>query len=497
MVPSMTLRLRLILTIGAIALLLVIPALYAATQLSRLREIAADVTATHGAAYVAMGRLQARMTDIDRHTRNHVAFGEEDVALRRDSALIATETELRRLERAGYGDVSEAAAAQIARIGVELRRIDELVRAGEADAATAALRGAVPLFETAQQTIQDIASEIDTRSEGELAAAGRISAAALTTTLLALLACLFIAVLLGTWATHTLVQPIHRLKRAMAAVSAGEFVMPGGLPYDRSDEIGDLSRSFRGMTQQLSALDRMKADFMSIATHELKTPINVVGGYAELIQDGVYGQVNEQQQVALTSIQEQARILTQLVNQLLDISRLEAGGLKLEIAELDLAELFERIDRTFDVLARKQGIQFTVELDPAAPRTIPADGPRLRDQVIGNLLANALKFTPDGGEIRVRGRAEDDWFTIEVTDTGEGMPADQLPHVFDKYFQIGEHARSKGAGLGLTIAHDIVEEHHGTITVESEEGRGTTFCIRLPASRERMAAAAAALAENA
>jgi signal transduction histidine kinase len=488
----MTLRLRLILTIGAIALLLVLPALYAAIQLSRLREIAADVTATHGAAYVAMGRLQARMIEVDRHTRNYVAFGDEDVALRRDSALEATRVDLDRLRRAGYEDVAAPTSEHVARIGEHVARIDVLVRNGEADAATAALRGMVPLFAQTETLIQEIATEIDHRSESELAAAGRISAAALTTTLLALLAGLFIAVLLGTWATHTLVQPIHRLRRAMAAVAAGEFVVPAGLPYDRTDEIGDLSRSFRGMTQQLSALDRMKADFMSIAAHELKTPINVVGGYAELIQDQVYGPVSEQQDVALTAIQEQAKILTQLVNQLLDISRLEAGGLKLEITELDVPELFDRIRRTFEVLAHKQGISLHVELDPEAPRTIPADGPRLRDQVLGNLLANALKFTPEGGEIRVRGWGEDERFCIEVSDTGSGMPADQLPHVFDKYFQIGEQARSKGAGLGLTIAHDIVEEHHGEITVQSEEGTGTTFRLTLPLSMEQMAAMAAA-----
>jgi signal transduction histidine kinase len=127
------------------------------------------------------------------------------------------------------------------------------------------------------------------------------------------------------------------------------------------------------MTQQLSDLDRMKADFMSIATHELKTPINVVGGYAELIQDGVYGEVNEAQQDALTSIQEQARILTQLVNQLLDISRLEAGGLKLEI---------ERSGGCRPVRARaphvrgaraQAGHRAARRAGPDAPETIPAD----------------------------------------------------------------------------------------------------------------------------
>ncbi|MEX0907959.1 MAG: HAMP domain-containing sensor histidine kinase, partial [Gemmatimonadota bacterium] len=319
---------------------------------------------------------------------------------------------------------------------------------------------------------------------------------ALTTTLLALVACLFIAVLLGAWATTTVVRPIHRLRRAMAAVAAGEFVVPTDLPYVRKDELGDVSRSFRGMAQQLSDLDRMKADFMSIATHELKTPINVVSGYAELMHEGIYGAVNEKQEDALTSIQEQSRILAQLVNQLLDISRLEAGGMKLEMQDLDVANLFERVRRTFDVLALKQDITLAVRLDPTAPSTIYGDDDRIRDQVLGNLLANALKFTPAGGSISVRGWGDDEELVIEVSDTGAGMPEDQLPHVFDKYFQIGGQARSKGAGLGLTIAHEIVRAHGGDITVESTEGSGTTFCINLPTTRQP-ASASRTLVEHA
>jgi signal transduction histidine kinase len=484
----MTLRTRLILTIGGVALLLVLPALFAVYQLSRLREIATDQSNTHGAAYLAMGRYQAHLTDVDRLARGYVAVPEAELAARRDSSLASARVSLSRLAQAGYGDVAANARTALGALEAELHRIDGLVAAGEREAATTELERIRPRFVEAEQVTRQIALEIDRRSEADLTHASRISATALTTTLLAVVACLFIAVLLGTWATHTVVQPILRLRRATAAVAAGEFVVPSDLPYDRSDEIGDLSRSFRGMTEQLTLLDSMKADFMSIATHELKTPINVVGGYAELLRDGVYGPVTAEQDVALTSIQEQARILAQLVNQLLDISRLEAGGLRLEIEAMSVPDLFERLRRTYDVLARQRDINLQIELDPDAPPMIYADAARLRDQVLGNLLANALKFTPEGGTIRVEGRVEEGQFCIEVRDTGPGIPAAQLPHVFDKYYQIGEQARSKGAGLGLTIAHDIVEEHDGTITANSVEGEGTTFRIMLPMKVESSAA---------
>jgi signal transduction histidine kinase len=486
----MTLRTRLILTIGGVALLLVLPALHAAHQLNRLRDIAADVGVTHGAAYLAMGRFQARLAQLDRLARAFVAIPDPQTALRRDSALVAARTHLAELRAAEYGGVTVGASQRLDSIEAGIRRIDALIAADNHDRATDELESILPLFTGADNMLQQIAAEIDRRSSQDLIEAGRISATALTTTLLALLTCLFVALLLGAWATQTMVRPIQQLRRATAAVAAGEFVVPADLPYDRDDELGDLSRSFRGMAEQLEALDRMKADFMSIATHELKTPINVVSGYAELMQEGVYGDTTADQQEALTSIQDQSRILTQLVNQLLDISRLEAGGLQLEIQELSVEDLFDRVRRTFDVLARQQDIDLEVDLDPAAPATIPADGDRLRDQVLGNLVANALKFTPSGGTISVRGRPLDGHMLIEVEDTGEGMPADQLPHVFDKYYQIGEQARSRGAGLGLTIAQEVVHAHGGDITVESEVGRGTTFRISLPVSRSAIPATA-------
>lgn len=496
----MTLRTRLVLTIGGVALLLVLPAAYAAWHLRDLRDIAEGVSLSHGRAYSALGGLFSELAEAERLERTYVALPAEPHRIEaRDQALARARAHVRTLRDADYSNYAIEVARRLDRIDAEIRYVDGIL-ASEAQApepeagelrltATNRLPVVLSHFASTDSVLDRLANEIDVRSKRDLTAASTISAAALTTTLLALLACVFIAILLGTWATHTLIQPIHRLRRAMAAVSAGEFIVPANLPYERHDELGDLSRSFRSMTQQLADLDRMKADFMSVATHELKTPINVVSGYAELLQEGVYGNISDKQQQALTSIQEQSRILTQLVNQLLDISRLEAGGLRLEIGELSLFELFERIRRTFEVLANKQGIELNVELAEGAPSTIPADGDRLRDQVLGNLLGNALKFTPPGGRIDVRGWAEDGHFRIEVADTGAGMPADQLPHVFDKYYQIGEQARSKGAGLGLAIAHEVVQAHGGTISVESQEGEGTTFRIDLPITRKQMAAA--------
>lgn len=485
----MTLRARLILTIGGTAVLLVLPALYAAQQLSHLRDIASGTRNVHGAAYLAMGRYQARLTELDRVQRALIVEPTAETSARRDSALQAARGQLTELATTGYRDAARRAGIYLDSIETAIARIDGLIVAGDAEASTDEYDLVKPLYVQSDEVLRSIGAEIDERSAADLREAGRISAAAMSTTLVALLAALFIAILLGTWATHTVVTPILRLRRATAAVADGDFVVADALDYDRNDEIGDLSRSFAAMTHRLAELDQMKADFMSIATHELKTPINVISGYAELMQEELYGPLTAKQMDALVSVQEQSRNLTQLVNQLLDISRLEAGGLRLEIRPLAVADLLDRLRRTFEGLASRQNIAFDVTLDPGAPTTIPGDADRLRDQVFGNLLSNALKFTPEGGMVRVRARGHGDRLVVEVSDSGPGIPSDLLPHVFDKYFQIGEQARSKGAGLGLTIAHDVVRAHGGTITVESVEGTGTTFRISLPTGATRAPAA--------
>jgi signal transduction histidine kinase len=468
-----------------VAVLLALPALFAANRLSHLRDIAEHTSDTHGAAYYAMGRLQASLANLDRAQRAHMIDPSGRTLAVRDSSLADGRLHVEELAAAGYGDLADSARVHVTRLAGEIARLDAITATGDVEAAEVYFQQVKPLFE-ADGLIQNVANEIDRRSKQDLRSASTTTRGALTSTLLALAACVFIAILLGTWSTQSVVRPLHRLRRGMAGVAAGEFIVPEGLPYDQQDEMGDLARSFRSMTLKLSELDRLKADFMSIATHELKTPINVITGYAELIQEGVYGEPTAKQLDALTAIQEQSRILAHLVNQLLDVSRLEAGGLKLEMGDVEVPEFFDRLRRTFGVLARKQGIDLQVELEPSAPQSIPGDCERLRDQVLGNLLSNALKFTPEGGQIRVRGWGGDRRLEIEVSDTGSGMPADQLPHVFDKYFQIGEQARSKGAGLGLTIAHDIVAAHGGEIEVQSVEGKGTTFHISLPAQREQV-----------
>jgi signal transduction histidine kinase len=235
------------------------------------------------------------------------------------------------------------------------------------------------------------------------------------------------------------------------------------------------------MTKQLTELDKLKAEFVSVASHELKTPINVVQGYVQLLDEGVYGALSDKQRAVLSTLESQIQSLARLVKQLLDVSRFEAGGGKLELRRVDLGHFLDELERAFHVLAVQRSIRFLVRRGEGLPNEVTWDSDRM-NEVLGNLLSNAFKFTPRGGEVELGLEAIDGSVQIEVCDSGAGIPPEQVPHIFEKFFQADNQVEGsvKGSGLGLAIAKSIVEAHGGTIQCDSTPGGGTTFTIVLP-----------------
>jgi signal transduction histidine kinase len=267
-------------------------------------------------------------------------------------------------------------------------------------------------------------------------------------------------------------------------VTEGHFDEPEDLPYSRPDEIGELSKSFGIMSRRLAELDRLRAEFLGVASHELKTPINVIRGYTELIEEELAGELTPHQREIMQRIEEQTRVLTRQVSRLMDISRLETGSFMVEPESVLLSDLILGVQRTFEVVAIEKGIRFTTKLEPDAPERVVVDVDLIRDEVINNLVSNALKFTPTGGQVTVRAYGDDDTVIIDVSDTGPGIPPEHRSHVFEKYYQV-ERSRSMGSGLGLAIAKELVEVHGGTIRlVESKQG--ATFRVTLPVGGERI-----------
>jgi signal transduction histidine kinase len=246
------------------------------------------------------------------------------------------------------------------------------------------------------------------------------------------------------------------------------------------------------MTERLAELDRIKAEFVSVASHELKTPINVMLGYVALVQEGLYGPVTVAQADVLRTVEAQGQQLARLVQHLLDVSRFRAGAGRIEPRPVALRPFLGDQERAHAVLARQRGLTLTLVADAALPEVVSWDIDRM-SEVLGNLLSNAVKFTPEGGRVSLIAEPAPDLAAVDlkrpgpalrlvVEDTGVGIAPAQLPHIFDKFYQADNQARASaaGTGLGLAIAKQIVEAHGGIIGVESTPEVGTRFVMLVP-----------------
>ncbi len=226
--------------------------------------------------------------------------------------------------------------------------------------------------------------------------------------------------------------------------------------------------------KELTKLDELKTNFLNIASHELRTPLTSIMGFTEFVADGMLGELNVRQKDALSKVLSNSDRLARLINNILDISLIQAGGLELNIAELDLSELIRNIAADTGLLAEKKDISYNINIPDRI--VIEGDCDRL-EQVIVNLLNNAIKFTPDRGSVSITGVVDGDWIRIAISDTGIGIAPEDLPHVFEKFWQV---EKSKGMGLGLAIVANIIHKHGGAVRASSEAGAGSTFAFKLP-----------------
>ena len=479
----MTLRSRLVIGLVTIAIILVGPLVFAVTSLFRLRSDALQLRETEIAALIVLGRLRDGLNDLRR----------EELALlfsRDEATRAAMERELSHADRladslAHYNlptfasDIATSvhliSAATPAEYRAALAGDTTLVDSLSEHAFVPALNRADSVVRAAEQKVRERTYQ---RIEDETTRIAYITSASV----IALLLAIVIAALVSIWLTRSISRPIFELRSGMRAVADGDLNYRLKTPPDRGDEFGQLAASFDEMTRQLAELDKLKAEFVSVASHELKTPINVMIGYLQLLEEGVYGRVESKQLEVHRTLVTQANVLLRLVKQLLDVSRFEAGGGRLEPRAVSLNRLVSDLERAFHVLAVQREIDFRVEREPELPDEVFWDPDRI-NEVLGNLLSNAFKFTPHGGTVELfLERLDDDAVLMRVHDTGAGIPPEQLPRIFDKFYQADNQraARAAGSGLGLAIAKQIVEAHGGSILCESTPGVGTTFSIALP-----------------
>lgn len=479
----MTLRARLSVGLIGMALVLLIPLLLALNSLERLEDTNRELRDTDFAASIAIGRLRSATEDV-RAAENALLFVHDDSSRRRMTRHIASADSLAAM-LSEYNLQRESAQIRASLARIRAAAASEFAAASQGrprEAEEISADSVLPEIARINTTVRQTEADLRGRTAERVDEAATVTIEAQRTAAAALAIALLLALLIALWLLRSISTPVFFLERGMRAVAEGDFSYR--LPYTgtRRDEFGRLAGSYQSMTRQLAELDKLKAEFISIASHELKTPINVIIGYLELLQEGIYGPMSEKQAEVAATMQKQAQTLTRLVRQLLDVSRFEAGGGRVEPRKVDLARFLQHLEAAFQGLAVQRGVTFEVHRSPSLPAEVTWDEDRM-NEVLGNLLSNAFKFTSRDGEVALAVDGDESEVRITIRDTGAGIPADQLPHIFEKFYQADNQASAalKGTGLGLAIAKQIVEAHQGSIKVDSTEGKGTTFYLTLPA----------------
>ena len=276
-------------------------------------------------------------------------------------------------------------------------------------------------------------------------------------------------------------EPLHKLAEATEQVANGDFsvYVPTTHTSDRLDYLDVMILDFNKMVEELGSVETLKTDFVSNVSHEMKTPIAIIKNYAELLQTGK-GTEEERMEYA-RSIEEAASRLSGLITDILRLNKLEHQRIDPEIETFDLCAQLEECILNYEDMWDEKDLQLEVDMEE---KTVVDADKSLMELVWNNLLSNAAKFTEPGGRVTVRQTSSGGYAVVEVTDTGCGMSGESIRHIFDKFYQ-GDTSHSKeGNGLGLALVRRILMLMDGEISAASEEGRGSTFTVRIPVSPE-------------
>ncbi|HJQ74800.1 MAG TPA: HAMP domain-containing sensor histidine kinase [Gaiellaceae bacterium] len=292
-----------------------------------------------------------------------------------------------------------------------------------------------------------------------------------------------LVLLLGLLLSSSVIWPLRRTEARLDEIAGGEFT--GRLEVGNRDEIGSLAAKVNRMSDQLEHAYREletasthKSDFLATMSHELRTPLNAIIGFSEVLQEQMFGELNERQLAYVNDVLEAGRHLLSLINDVLDLAKIEAGRLELELSEFAISQVLGSAVSIHSERAGRAGIAVGLRAD-SEEITVTADERRVR-QVVFNLVSNAVKFTPPDGRVDIAARAENGTVEVTVSDTGPGIAAEDLETIFEEFEQSATGKQAEGTGLGLPLSRKLVELHGGRLWAESEVGRGSTFRFTIP-----------------
>lgn len=282
-----------------------------------------------------------------------------------------------------------------------------------------------------------------------------------------------VGIVLALLFSRNILKPIRELTEATKKMQQGD--LDQRVDTSSGGEIGKLGESFNELAQRLKEQKNLREEMVSDVAHELRNPLSNIQGYLEGLREGM---IDPTKQVFET-LHQQSLVLNSLVNDLRDVNQAKAGKLNLDKKQVVLEDIISREIKALEAKAEEEGVVLSQNLN--GPNLLKADSARI-SQVIRNLLDNAITHTSKGGEIRIKTRTSSGEVVTTVSDDGTGIPEQDLPHIFDRFYRV-DKSRSRGTGgtgLGLTIAKEIIESHGGKITVKSSEGKGSTFEFTLP-----------------
>lgn len=292
-----------------------------------------------------------------------------------------------------------------------------------------------------------------------------------------------LAILLGYAVSSSLMGPVMLMDKQLGQIASGDFSKQVDVP--NRDELGTLANNLNRMNNELSLLylqletaNRHKSEFLASASHELRTPLNAIIGFSGILKKRMFGDLNEKQAEYVEDIYASGNHLLSLINDLLDLAKVESGRIELDVKQFDLPAALENSITLLRERANRHGILIDLAIDEGLS-SFMGDERKLK-QIMLNLLSNAVKYTADGGRIGVKAGPADGGVQISVSDTGVGIKPEDQQAIFEEFRQVGDDSHKReGTGLGLTLTKKLVELHGGRIRVESEVGKGSTFTFTL------------------